>query len=176
MSVSPPRPKGPPLNALRAFEAAARLGGFALAAEELCVTPAAVSQHIKTLEEWSGAELFERRSQGVRLTEKGEKLRDPFAKAFDELGIAVRSLREAAADVSVNIAALPSIAQLWLPQKLRAIRTTRPDVRISVTALETKPNLNREMFDLGLFFSSLQDGVGKTLIAEDKIYTKGVEF
>ena len=68
MSVSPPRPKGPPLNALRAFEAAARLGGFANAADELCVTPGAVSQHIKALEDWIGADLFERRSQGVRLS------------------------------------------------------------------------------------------------------------
>ena len=68
MPVSPPRPKGPPLNALRAYEAAARLGGFAAAAEELCVTPGAISQHIKTLEDWAGAPLFLRRSHGVRLT------------------------------------------------------------------------------------------------------------
>ena len=54
MTVAPPRPKGPPLNALRAFEAAARLGGFAKAAEELSVTPGAVAQHVKALEAWTG--------------------------------------------------------------------------------------------------------------------------
>ena len=64
MSVSPPRPKGPPLNALRAFEAAGRMGGFARAAEELGVTPGAISQHISTLEGWTGTLLFERRSHG----------------------------------------------------------------------------------------------------------------
>ena len=83
MSVSPPRPKGPPLNALRAFEAAARLGGFALAAEELSVTPGAVSQHIRALEDWAGVALFERRAQGVRLTPEGAALAPRFARAFD---------------------------------------------------------------------------------------------
>ena len=85
MPVSPPHPKGPPLNALRAFEAAARLGGFKAAAEELCVTPGAISQHIKSLEEWAGATLFERRSQGVVLTALGMKLGKEFSQAFDSM-------------------------------------------------------------------------------------------
>ena len=82
MAVSPLRPQGPPLNALRAFEAAARLGGFAAAAEELCVTPGAVAQHVKTLESWADALLFERRSQGVRLTAIGEHVLADFVSAF----------------------------------------------------------------------------------------------
>ena len=73
MSVAPPRPKGPHLNALRAFEAAARLGGFRMAAGELGVTPGAIAQHVKALEEWAGAALFERQSQGVVLTALGER-------------------------------------------------------------------------------------------------------
>ena len=112
MSISPPRPKGPPLNALRAFEAAARLGGFTPAADELCVTPGAISQHIKSLEDWAGSPLFVRRSQGVSLTELGESVAAEFSTAFDAMGNAVRALRTRAAQSSINIAALPSVAQL----------------------------------------------------------------
>ena len=65
MSVLPPRPKGPPLNALRAFETAVRHGSFTVAADELCVTPGAVAQHVKSLEAWADAKLFTRHVHGV---------------------------------------------------------------------------------------------------------------
>lgn len=151
MSVSPPRPKGPPLNALRAFEAAARLGGFSPAAHELCVTPGAVSQHIKFLEEWTGAPLFERRSQGVSLTPHGASVAKQFSNAFDVMGDAVRALRSHHVQPMINIAALPSIAQLWLSPRLPAIRAQFPDQKLSVTAMEMAPNLRREMFDISVF-------------------------
>ena len=64
MSVAPTRPKGPPLNAMRAFEAAARHNSFVAAAEELSVTPGAISQHVKALEGWAGVDLFRRNAQG----------------------------------------------------------------------------------------------------------------
>lgn len=151
MSVSPPRPKGPPLNALRAFEAAARLGGFANAAEELCVTPGAISQHIRTLEDWIGSDLFERRSQGVRLTGLGAEAMPGFAAAFDAMGAAVHGMRAAAQHGTLHIAALPSVAQLWLSPRLPAVRAALPDLRISVSAVENPPNLARDLFDLSLF-------------------------
>ena len=108
--LEPVRPKGPPLNALRAFESAARLGGFAAAASELCVTPGAITQHIKTLEAWVGAPLFKRHSKGVVLTTLGESTFNEFVQAFDQLGSAVQNLRSRAAPDTVRIAALPSIA------------------------------------------------------------------
>ena len=67
--------ENPPLNALAAFEAAARLGSFTRAGEELCVTQAAISQHIRHLEEYLGVPLFIRRTPGIRLTPDGERLR-----------------------------------------------------------------------------------------------------
>ena len=170
MSISPPRPKGPPLNALRAFEAAARLGGFTPAADELCVTPGAISQHIKSLEDWAGAPLFERRSQGVSLTELGQNVATEFTTAFDAIGDAVRSLRTGAAHSTINIAALPSIAQLWLSPKLPAIRTALSGHSISVTALETPPNLTREMFDISIFFGHPMDYSTKNVLKSDAIY------
>lgn len=170
MPVDPLRPRGPSLNALRAFEASARLGGFTAAASELSISPAAVAQHIKTLEEWAGAELFERQSRGVRLTPLGHDVALDFHKAFDQLGEATFSLRRRAKPNHIRIAALPSIAQLWLPSRLAKIRKRFPEITISVTALETPPNLNREPFDLAVFFSPLPLSVDLLPVGEDYIY------
>ncbi|WP_420548676.1 LysR family transcriptional regulator [Curvivirga sp.] len=152
MPVEPPRPKGPPLNALRAFESAARLGSFKLAAEELCVTAGAVAQHIKALEEWTTAPLFIRHAQGVELTELGNDILPKFITAFDHLGEAIHSLKSWAKPDQIRIAALPSIAQLWLTPRLPKIRREMADIQISVTALETAPNLTRESFDISIFY------------------------
>ncbi len=170
MPVKPPRPKGPPLNAMRAFEAAARLGGFALAADELCVTPGAISQHIKVLEDWAGTPLFERRSQGVRLTEAGERLAPDFVAAFDHIGHATRALRNVAPEPVIRIAALPSLAQLWLSPRLPNLREAFPDIRFSVTALESPPNLKREMFDWSLFFDTPTGAKNEIVLEQDIIF------
>lgn len=151
MAVNPPRPRGPSLNALRAFEAAARLGGFSKAAEELSVSPGAIVQHVKTLEDWAGAPLFQRHAQGLSLTPLGHDTLVPLTAAFDGMGEAVQSLRASARPAQVHIAALPAIAQLWLSPRLPAIRAALPDLNLSITALENPPNLVREPFDLSIF-------------------------
>lgn len=166
MSIKPPRPKGPPLNALRAFEAAARLGGFSRAADELCVTPGAVAQQVKQLEDWAGADLFERRAQGVVLSPVGQRVLPEMELAFDALGAAVAALREAARPERVHVAALPAVAQLWLSPRLPEIRAALPEMEVSVTALEQAPNLAREPFDLTVFY-----GAGEGLrLARDEIF------
>lgn len=170
MPVTPSRPKGPPLNALRAFEAAARLGGFSKAAEELCVTPGAVTQHIKALEDWVGASLFERRSQGVRLTRAGARLQPEFTAAFDRLGEAVHRLRDVTDTPVVHIAALPSVAQLWLSSRLPRLRAENPSCLFSVTALESPPNLLRDMFDWSLFFEPLSKASDGIVIETDVVF------
>lgn len=152
MSVSPPVPRLPSLNALRAFEASARLGGFAQAAAELQVTPGAVAAQIKSLEQEIGAALFVRHAKGVRLTATGERALPGFVAAFDQMGTAVRDLRRDAAPGKIHIAALPALAQLWLGPRLPTLRKKLPGIDISVTALETPPNLKRVPFDLCLFY------------------------
>jgi len=158
MPVAPPRPKDLPLTALRAFEAAARLGGFATAAQELGVTPGAVTAHIKQLEQTLGAPLFTRTPRGVRLTALGLQALPAFTTAFDALGAAVNDLRAAAAPRIVHIATLPAIAQLWLSPRLPALRAAAPDITISITALEQPPNLKRSPYDLSLFFHDAPQG------------------
>lgn len=167
MSVSPPRPKMPPLNALRAFEAAARCGGFCAAAEELGVTPAAVSQHVRALEEWAGAALFIRQSRGVTLTEDGARVQSAFTQAFDALGVAVAELRQSATAPPVTIATLPAIAQLWLTPRLGRLRGVLGTRQVSVHALEAAPNMLRDLYDISLFIGSRDSGL---VLAEDLIF------
>lgn len=170
MALSPRRPKGPHLNALRAFEAAARLGSFTAAAEELSVTPGAVTQHIKALEAWAETRLFVRNARGVELTPLAEGLVPGFVKAFDELGMAVHALRSQATPSKIKIAALPAIAQLWLTPRLGKLRDVAPDISVSVIAMEMPPNLAREPFDMTLFFADEARGAGEMEIATDRIY------
>jgi len=168
--ISPPRPKMPPLNSLRAFEAAARLNSIAAAAAELCVTPAAVAQQVKSLELWSGEKLFERHPQGVELTHLGANVLSDFSAAFDVLGSAVQRLRMQAAPFEVRIAALPSVAQFFLSPKLPAIRAALPELSISVSALELKPNLVREPFDLAIFYAPRNQQEDGLVVGRDTIF------
>ena len=87
-----PRPL-PPLNAARAFEAAARHLSFIKAAEELHVTPGAISQQVRALEEWVGRSLFRRLPKGVRLTDAGQELWPKITDAFDMIADAATKTR-----------------------------------------------------------------------------------
>ncbi|MGR3622603.1 LysR family transcriptional regulator [Pseudophaeobacter sp.] len=156
MAVAPPRPKSIALTALRAFEAAARLGGFSAAAEELGVNPGAISAHIKALEAELGAPLFQRSPKGVVLTALGAQALPGFRQAFDQMGLAVQQLRDAAAPRVVHIATLPAIAQFWLSPRLPQLRAEMPGTEISITALEQPPNLKRTPYDLCLFYDADQ--------------------
>lgn len=158
MAVAPPKPRDIPLNALRAFEAAARLGGFAPAGAELGVTPGAVAAHIKALEAELGARLFARVPNGVRLTALGQRALPGLTQAFDGLAGAVQALRAEAAPRVVHIATLPSVAQLWLSPRLPELRRAAPDISISITALEAPPNLKRAPYDLCLFYGDERGG------------------
>ena len=165
MAVVPPGPKDLALTALRAFEAAARLGSFAQAAQELGVTPGAVTAHVKGLEAALGAPLFTRTPRGVTLTAVGQRALPGFTDAFDALGAALHTLRAEAVPRTVHIATLPAVAQLWLSPRLPALRRAAPEITISITAMEAPPNLKRAPYDLSLFFASQG-----TLIAKDVIF------
>lgn len=152
MSLDPPRRTLPPHTALRAFEAAARHQSFAAAAQELCVTPAAVAQQIKSLEDWLGGPLFERRARGVVLTPRAQRAWPALAQALDQLGLAVQTLRTEVNTRELQLVALPAVAQLWLSPRLPALRRAYPGLQVSVTAMEQPPNFKREPYDLGLFY------------------------
>lgn len=139
----------PPLNALRAFEAAGRLGSFKEAAAELHVTHGAVSLHVRALEEWLGASLFERHNRRVALT--------PAAKAYlAEIGPLFEGLSQATArygfpetlsrTLSVNAPATFTLR--WLVPRLATFRAAHPDVDVSVhTSNESLESL-QETYDV----------------------------
>lgn len=122
----------PSLNALRAFEAAARHCSFAKAAEELCVTPTAISHQIKALEDQLGFLLFDRLGNGLALTSKGEAYLPPLKQAFDVIASATRDIFESNHREPLIIGALPNFAMRWLIPRLPAFHEKHCDIEIRV--------------------------------------------
>jgi LysR family glycine cleavage system transcriptional activator len=123
------------------------------------------------LEEWLGATLFARHARGLHLTDPGRAAIPAFAAAFDALGLAVQELRVAVPSAKINIAALPSVAQLWLAPRLPALRAAFPKIRPSLYAIEEPPDFRREPFDLAIFFTrSTPHGAQSFKISDDLIF------
>lgn len=150
----------PPLNALRSFEAAARLLSFRRAAEELNVTPAAISQQIKLLESHLGTPLFHRRTRAIELTEAGFKLLPLLQDGFSCIAQAVSRITEV--DTSeVAVAAPPAFAAKWLSPRIPAFMSSHPGVNVRVTGgIEVSPlrqtgsPRNDDAVDLAIRFGS----------------------
>lgn len=114
-------PTLPPLNALRAFEIVARLGGYAAAAEELNVTPAAIGQQVRQLEALVGGPLFERDGRAMTLTERGSASRDRLTRAFALLADAADVMRNPRARTTITIAGPFAFLAGWLGPRIGAL-------------------------------------------------------
>lgn len=124
----------PPLNAVRAFEAAARHCSFTRAADELFVTQGAVSHQVKLLEEWFGFLLFDRHKRELQLTEKGEQYLRSVRIMLNELHSATRSLLDEDSERLLCISVAESFAVGWLIDRLGGFRRRHPDLDIRVTS------------------------------------------
>ena len=124
----------PPLNALRAFETAARHMNFSRAAEELSVTPGAVSQQIQNLEDYIGAPLFKRTPKGLLLTDAAQTALPALREAFDRLAEAASALTAAVDGRRVTVSAAPSFAAKWLVPRLGRFSERYPDVDVWLSA------------------------------------------
>jgi len=124
----------PPLNALRAFEAAARHLNFSRAADELSVTPGAVSQQIQNLEEYVGAALFKRTPKGLLLTDAAQTALPALREAFDRLAEAASLLTAAVDGRRLTLTAPPSFAAKWLVPRLGAFEQAHPQVDVWLSA------------------------------------------
>ncbi|GGK62580.1 transcriptional regulator GcvA [Amphritea balenae] len=124
----------PPLNALRSFESAARLGSFNRAAEELFVTPSAISHQIKSLEEYLGLKLFHREKRQVQITVAGEKYLVAVQHALDELDGATRRLMSAPNTSAVTFEAPPAFLNRWLMPRIKDFQALYPDVELRLSA------------------------------------------
>ncbi len=124
----------PPLNALRAFEAAARHLNFSRAADELSVTPGAVSQQIQNLEDYVGASLFKRTPKGLLLTDAAQTALPALREAFDRLAEAASLLTAAVDGRRLTLTAAPSFAAKWLVPRLGRFEEAHPLVDVWLSA------------------------------------------
>ena len=138
----------PPLNSLRAFEAAARHASFVKAAAELHVTPAAVSHQVKALEDHLGATLFKRLPRGLVLTEQGRACLPDLTRGFAHLIRAVQEVGAKGLGGPLTVSVLPSFATLWLVPRLQGFFDAYPDVELRVRADFRRTDFAREDVDL----------------------------
>ena len=124
----------PPLNALRAFEAVARHKSFRKAAEELFVTPAALTHQIKALEKQLGFALFERYSRRIELTPAAQAALPRFQEGFDALVKGVAELRGHGQAPHLTVAATPTIVQRWLMPRLQRFLSQHPGIDVRLVA------------------------------------------
>jgi LysR family glycine cleavage system transcriptional activator len=124
----------PPLNALRAFEAVARHLNFSRAADELSVTPGAVSQQIQNLEDYVGAALFKRTPKGLLLTDAAQTALPALREAFDRLAEAASLLTAAVDGRRLTLTAAPSFAAKWLVPRLGKFEQAQPQVDVWLSA------------------------------------------
>jgi len=124
----------PPLNALRAFEAAARHLSFTKAAEELNVTPGAVSQQVKALEDFLGAPVFKRRNRALLLTDSALASLPALREAFEKLGEAALMLAARRDDDRLAVSVAPSFAAKWLVPRIDAFHALHPEIEVWISA------------------------------------------
>lgn len=142
----------PSLKGLQAFEAAARTGSFAAAAEELSVSAAAVSQLIRTVEEQMGRKLFHRVNRRVILTEAGVEMLPRLTMAFQEIGSVARELGGDAFRPRLVVSVPPSMAMGWLSQRLAGFAASHGTVDISLRGDDDPVPFDSELIDIRLSY------------------------
>src|SRR5665213_768300 len=161
----------PPLSALRAFEAAARWRSFSKAADELNVTPAAVSHQSHALEEDLGVSLFERRNRAVELTASARVLLPGLTEAFAGIQSSVRRLRAHNDTGTLTVTASPSFAGKWLVQRLHRFQKQHPDIDVRISATDTVVDLTRADFDIAIRYGTGRyPGLDVELLLKNEVF------
>jgi LysR family glycine cleavage system transcriptional activator len=140
----------PPLDTLRAFEAAARTGSFSAAAEALNLTHGAVSRQVAKLEHWLGLRVFERQARGVGLTPEGQRLLQRTQEAFALIADTSDRWTEVRGAAVVRFSATPSVCSLWLMPRLRQLEAGDPSLRIVLQVDHRRVDLEDEGIDLAI--------------------------
>ena len=140
----------PPLNSLRAFEAAARHLSFTRAADELNVTPAAISHQVKALEESAGGPLFIRLTRALKLTDRGRAALPVLSDGFDLLAEAAGILAGKDDQDVLTITASPSFASKWLVPRIDDFQELNPDIKVRIDASLGLIDLRRDGVDAGI--------------------------
>jgi LysR family transcriptional regulator of beta-lactamase len=152
-----------PLNALRAFEAAARHRSFKKAAIELCVTPAALSHQVKALEERLGSPLFRRLPRGLSLTDEGQSLLPDLSRAFDTIAALLERFEGQGERVVVAVGVVGTFASGWLLPRLHAFETAHPQIDLRLFTNNNRVDIAEEGLDFAIRFG---DGAWHGIHAE----------
>lgn len=144
----------PPLTALRAFEAAARHLSFKAAAAELNVTPGAVSQQVKLLEDHCGVPLFRRLTRALALTDAGRVAAPRLTAAFDQLADAYASIRRRHGSDPLVVSLPPTFAARWLVPRLGRFQARHPEIELRLDANNRLVDFTRDDVDVGVRFGS----------------------
>ena len=140
----------PPLNALKAFEAAARHESFTRAAEELCVTQGAVSHQVKALETELGLKLFIRERQRLVITELGREYLAVLRDAFDRIALGTEQLRQRQTSGVLTVSTSPDFAAKWLVNRLGHFLDAHPEIDLRVSATMQHVDFAREDVDVAV--------------------------
>jgi len=144
----------PPLSMLRAFEAAARRGGFSGAGRELNVTHAAVAQQVRNLEDRLGVTLMRRDGRGVVLTAEGRRLAEALGAGLEIMRAALEDIQREANDRPVSVTLTPAFSAGWLMQRIGGLREEHPEIELMLSPSSDVVDLQRSDFDLAIRFGN----------------------
>ena len=165
-----------PLNALRVFDAAARHLSFTKAADELAVTPAAVGQQIRALEDTLGVVLFKRMTRNLELTPEAERALPALRAGFLQFEESVRILQDAQSSKVLTIAAPRDFTAKWLAARLAEYARAQPDIRFVIAAHDGLVDFTQANLDLAIVFDGepQEEGIHGRIIAEETLVTVGL--
>ncbi|HRD76211.1 MAG TPA: transcriptional regulator GcvA [Hyphomicrobiaceae bacterium] len=156
----------PPLNALRAFEAAARHLSLTKAAEELHVTPAALSHQVRGLEEALGVRLFQRLPRALALTDAGRKLLPGLSSGFSQIRQAVALVQETGGGRVLVVSTPPGFTSKWLAPRLHRFLTANPDIEVRVSSTLKNADFETDGVDVAVRNLRHSQPVDQSLFSE----------
>ncbi len=162
----------PPLRAIKAFEASARLLSFTLAAQELHVTQAAISHQIKNLEEFTGVKLFERFNRALKLTFEGRLYLMSVRSALESIEIATRQLKNKDTTGTLNISVLPSFATKWLSKRIWRFQQQYESLDVRISAFEWLTDFKKDDCDIAIRYATEPNypGLKSELLLEEEVF------
>ncbi len=158
----------PPLNALRAFEVAGRLGSFTKAAAELSVSHSAISRHVRGLESRLNVHLFRTKNAGVELTDQGRAYLAEISPAFDRIAVATEKL-SVPPKGTVTLTTENTVAQKWLVPRLASLKARHPDIDLKLSVSTQVMDIEAHEFDIGLRYLRTKPLEGYNLLFRSTI-------
>jgi len=164
-------PRLPPLKALRAFEAVARLGNIRKAAEALAVDHTVVSRHLRALQQWLGIRLVNTSRQGVSLTPLGRQYAQRISAALEEISLASAELQETVNNRQLVVWCIPGFATEWLLPRLPDFSTVYPDIDIILRPTEAVPDFDQHEADAKIHYGHLRtSGLTSIVLTHPRVH------